>query len=106
MTVAEARAHFGLKDTDKIVETGLKAVKYSAKKQKPTDSFDKEKLEKDIEACDVLLMEIKRSKMTKTELIESIMNTYDGEMAGKYTAFLRRQNKVELQKILRERKEA
>lgn len=42
--------------------------------------------------------------MNKTELIEEILKTYDGEMAGRYTAFLRRQSKASLEEILAARK--
>ena len=42
--------------------------------------------------------------MTKKEIIEAIIETYDGEMAGRYTAYLRRQSKATLEQILAARK--
>ena len=60
MTVQEARAFFGLKDTDPISEEGLLSIIKSNEAQLKVWSIgksDKQECEKTIEACKTLLEE-------------------------------------------------
>lgn len=59
MTKQEARAHFKLKDTDKISREGILEVKRIAEKNAKGWWLESErrKAEKDIEACEALLEE-------------------------------------------------
>ena len=57
MTVAEARARFGLKDTDQINKEGAMALIRSQKEyiQRTMDNAGKAEAQKDIEALEVLI---------------------------------------------------
>ena len=59
MTICEAKSHFGLKDTDRIMRDGLLAIKDADEKRLKTWSLgtaDKVALRLEIEACNVLLI--------------------------------------------------
>ena len=58
MTIAQARAHFGLKDGDKVLRSGLESIKAAAQKRLAVWSLskvDKQELCKEIEAVETLM---------------------------------------------------
>ena len=58
MTKQEARKFFGLSDNDEIVRVGVLQIKKNDEEQLKVwslSSFQKEKLEKELEACEALL---------------------------------------------------
>lgn len=62
MTKQEARKFFGISDKDEIVRTGVLQIKKNVEEQLKVwslSSFQKEKLEKELEACEALLSQQK-----------------------------------------------
>lgn len=58
MTIAQARAYFGLKDGDKVLKSGLESIKAAAQERLAVWSLptsDKQELRKEIEAVDTLM---------------------------------------------------
>ena len=58
MTKQEARRFFGLSDNDEIVRVGVLQIKKNDEEQLKVwslSSFQEEKLEKELEACEALL---------------------------------------------------